>query len=159
MSAFSLFFLSCIHLLRAAPQSDDLQYLQTANVSIEIHPHCNLSFGLNIMNLNTELYNIISSDSGLKQSILYSIHSRLFELMMSSFIYNIDEHTDNLWNEYYLHLQSISNFTANNSMTLTINVCVSHLAIQQFIFTELQSDGLFQLHITQKMQKIKNFVI
>eukprot|EP01083_Nonionella_stella_P019851 55085_1 len=104
---------------------------------------CSLSFDL-YLNTTTHspLRQLLQSNINLTQSILHWIHLRIFELIDSSFLYNTDQYTSNLWNEYYLHFSSISNNT-HHAIIYTISICVaSHqLQIQRIIESELRSDG------------------
>ncbi len=71
--------------------------------------------------------------------------SQIFLLIDTSVVHDISQYTTDFWNEYYLHLTTISNQT-QNTITLSMNICVDQTEIQTIIQTEITTDGLYFTH-------------
>eukprot|EP01083_Nonionella_stella_P052323 138863_1 len=116
----------------------DIDYLPSTNVSL-LHFDCDLSVDLSLEGV-AELYPILSSNNeNILELLLYWIHSHLFTLIDSSFLYDVDEYTDDFWSEYYLHLTTISN-TDDNTIHLFLDMCVTQPPAHDTLQSELTND-------------------
>jgi len=104
---------------------------------------CTLSTRLDITALSDSLIDEMLEENT-TNALLFWMHSRIFSLIDSSFVYDIDAYTADLWNEYYLnliHIASTNDTQSDSNIAFSMQICVSQTEIQQIIQTVLENDG------------------
>ena len=133
----------------------DIEYIDT---NVTDFDDCSLSFQLDIIHQSS--FHINNTHI---QLIFYWIHSQISqEINSKSWLYNIDQLTNDFWSEYYLYLNPID-IDSSTSTSLDIVSCVTQTQIQQIIATEIENNGLslfsflFYIYILHKSTKqVKN---